>query len=300
MNSDLAYCLERFIDDQIQLIDDYLETVKEKKTIEHQRIEQMKMLAIEKRKQQTDGGPEHVKDAAIVQRFINKLLDIADNDNTPDAKELRKYREMMYSEFTAKIDDCSNHVIRLRNLAKPTFRSDDFVKQCNKTIKYLQQEQTLTENYDKLYEIIDQSDQANVADNVQNWWDEAYGSVVTKIIHLNKRFNPGVGNIDIALVQPWSQPIDCARKILLIETPKTLANYQKKYNIVCEFVRQIQSIDDENRQEISENNLINKLNRGDIDFAKNYTENWLIKRDQSRNQKEDASCEYYGIFFFFP
>lgn len=301
MNSDLAYCLERFIDDQIQLIDDYLKKVKENETIEYQRIQQMKMLAIEKIKLQTDEG-SYDEGGMIVQRFVEGLLDIANSSNVAVLTEVRRYREMMCTEFSAKIDDCSNLVIRLRNLARPTFRSNSFVKQCNETIKRLQRAQTTTENYDKLYQIINQSEQRNVVDNVQHWWDEAYGSAIMKIIRLNKRFNPGIGSRDIAFVPPWSQPIDCARKILSIRKQDMHGNSQKKYDIVCEFVREIQLIDDENRKEISEDDLINQLNSADIDFAKNYAENWLKKRNQRFYQQEDDACEYHeqchGIFFF--
>jgi hypothetical protein len=293
MNSDLAYCLERFIDDQIQLIDDYLVKVKENETAEYQRIEQMKIVAMAKKKPETNKG-SHDEDATIVQRFTEGLLEFAGSDETPGSKELKKYREMMCAEFSAKLDDCSNHIIRLRNSGKPRFRSEKFVRRCNETIELLQNRQTMKENYDKLYQIIYRSDQTNVADRVQHWWDEAYGSAIAEIIRLNKGFNPGIGNKQIAVLPRWSQPIDCAIKLISLREKGILDDSQKKYDIVCEFVRHIQSIDDKNRQEISEDDLINQLNSSEIDSAKKYAENWLNKRDEIRNQKEDDICEYRG------
>ena len=208
---------------------------------------------------------------------------------------------MMLSEFSAKIDDCVDHVMRLRNLARPTYRSGQFVKQCNDTINYLKREKTMTENYGKLNQIIDSSDQKNVANNVQHWWDDAYGSSMMKIIQLNKGFNPGVGNKEIAYIPPWSQPIDCARNIISAETPKMLVYSKRKYQVVYEFVRRIQAMDEETRREISEDDLVYQLKTGEAEFAKNYAENWVRKREEGRIQKDHAHCKCYDILclFFF-
>jgi hypothetical protein len=289
MNSDLAYCLEQFIDDQIQLIDDYLETVKENENVEYHRIEEMKTSSIANRKTQTNQS-SHDKDAEIIQRFVEDLLEHAESASS-NARDIENYREMLRSEFSEKLDDCLKHVIRLRKLAKPILGSDEFVTQCDETIDYLQQEQKTNESYDKLYKILEPNDHKTVVDDVQNWWDKIYGSDITKIIHSNKRFNPGVGNSDIALVLPRSQMIEYAKKLISARNQELLINSQK-HDIVCEFVRQIQSTDDENRQEISEDDLINQLTSGDIDFAMSYAETWLKKRDTSRTQnQEEDSCE---------
>ena len=291
MDSDLAYCLERFIDDQIKLIDAYLEKVKENETVEYKQIEQMKMVAIAKMKPQPNKG-SHVEDAMIVQQFIEGLLEFSGSSETPGSKELRRYREMMCTEISAKIDDCSNHIIRLRNLGRPRSRSEKFVRQCNETIELLQNQQTMKENYEKLYHIVYRCNQTNVPDEVQHWWDEAYGLEIAKIIRLNKGFNPGIGNKQIAVLPRWSQPVDCARKIISLRDTGVVDDSQKKYAIVCEFVRQIRLVDEENRQEISEDDLINQLNTSEIDAAKKYAEDWLSKRDEIRNKKEDDICEY--------
>jgi hypothetical protein len=137
----------------------------------------------------------------------------------------------------------------------------------------------------------------NVADRVQRWWDEAYGSAIMKIIQLNKAYNPGIGNQDIAFVPPWSQPIDCARKILSIGSPKMTVYGKRKDFFVRTFVQQIRSIDPVTREEISENDLIYQLKAGDIEFAKDFTENWLRRRDEIRNQKEEDTCECMVISF---
>ena len=296
MNSDLAYCLLRFFDDQIILIDNYLEEVKENKEAEFQRIEELRSVAIAKRAFSANQRP-HKEDAMIVARFLNGLIDIDGDDDSICSTEVRRYREMMCTEFSAKIDDCSNHVIRLRNLAKPRFRSAAFVTQCNHAIKYLQHGQTMTENYDKLHQIIEESTQMNVADRVQRWWDEAYGAAITKIIQLNKAFNPGIGNQEIALVAPWSQPVDCAKKILSIGSPKMIVYGKRKDYFVRTFVQQIRAVDEIIRAEITENDLVYQLKAGDVDMARDFTENWLRRRDEIRYQKENDTCECMRIPF---
>lgn len=293
MNAELAYCLERFIDDQIQMIDDNLETVKQNETVECQRIEQMKMAWVKKRKPPINKG-NHDEDERVVRKFINGLIDLADGEKTPVAIAMKKYREMLHNEFSAKMDDCEHHLTRLRKLASPIGRSRDFVILCDETITLLRQRRKAPDKFAELDRILSKSDSETIAHDIQQWWNTTYASDVRKMIRLNRRFNPHIGNEDITTISLWSQPIDCARKFVHVRKGKVAADAQIKYELISEFVRQIQSIDEENRRDIEQNELINRLNNMDIDSAKKYAATWLDKRDQLRNEKEEEDpCEYY-------
>jgi hypothetical protein len=193
MDADLAYCLERFIDDQVHMIDDYLETVREEEAIEHQRIEHKKMSRMLKQKNQTNEC-SHDEDETIVQRFVRRLQATTDIDETAVDSDTKNYRKILRDELSKKIKNCSNLMIRLRNLAVPIRGSDEFIWQCDNVIDRFQQGRKTGESYKELYQIIEQSDSKQFVENVQDWWEKSYGSYVLEIIHYNKRFNPRVGN----------------------------------------------------------------------------------------------------------
>ena len=64
------------------------------------------------------------------------------------------------------------------------------------------------------------------------------------------------------------------------------------YKTICKFVREIRSMDEETRKEVSENELITQLNNNETDFALNYAQKWLKKRDDKRekSKKEEETC----------
>lgn len=286
MNADLAYCLERFIDDQIQMIDDHLEIVKQNESVECQRIERMKIVSAAKKKPPVNKG-SHDEDARIVQKFVRGLDDFADDEKTPAGRAMKKYREMLHNEFSAKISDCENHLTRLRKLARPIGASLDFRILCDETIVRLRNARTTPGNFAELDRILERSSSNAVGHDVQQWWNRTYGSGVVKIIRLNRRFNPSVGNKDITAITSWSQPIDCSRKFIQVRRERVVADAKIKYELISEFVHEIQSIDQNNREEINEKDLIDQLNNGDIEIARKYAETWLNKRDDVRNEKEE-------------
>ena len=289
MNSDLAYCLERFIDDQIQLIDDRLETVKKQGTVEYHRIQLLKESQSAQKKPKANRG-SHDEDEAIVQRFIQRLFDIAEDDT---ADNVENYKKMLRTELNEKLNECSKYVKRMRNLAKPILGSENFILRCNEIFGLLNQEQKTTENYNELCQIIEQSNAKDVVENVQQWWEKMYGSLIREINHLNKRFTPGISNNDMATIPSRGGMVGLAKRILSVGNDEVLVDSQK-YEIVSKFARQIRSIDDESRQEINEDELINELNNNNIDSAIDYAVKWLEKRDTQRNSKEeeDISCKY--------
>lgn len=292
MNAELAYCLEKFIDDQVQMIDDYLETVKHNETVECQRIERMKIASAKKKKPPINKG-HHDEDERIVRKFVTGLTDLADGETTPVAMAMKRYREMLHNEFSAKMDDCEHHLTQLRKLARPIGASHDFVILCDDTIEALRQRRKTADYFAELDRVLSKSNSNTVAQNIQQWWNRTYASDVRKIIRLNRRFNPHVGNENITTISLWSQPIDCARKFVEVSKGKAAADAKAKHELICEFVREIQSIDEENRQEIDQNELVNQLNSMDMDSGKTYAEAWLDKRDHQRNKKEEEDpCEY--------
>ena len=289
MDADLAYCLERFIDDQVQMIDDYMETVREEEAAERHRIEQKKKSYMLRNTNRINAG-SHEIDEAIVQRFVQRLHDSTNTNSTAVDSDAENYRQILRDELYEKMDKCANHIIRLRNLAVPIRGSDDFIWQCDNIIDRFDQEQNTDESFKQLYQIIEQSDCKSLIKNVQNWWEKSYGSYVTEIIHFNKKFNPRVADNNIAVVSSWSRFIRCAKQVHSTRSAEIPAD-SRKNELVREFVREIQSVDNENRQEISEDNLVKQLDSSDISTNVDYAEKWLNKRDNNRNQKkEDDTC----------
>lgn len=64
----------------------------------------------------------------------------------------------------------------------------------------------------------------------------------------------------------------------------------QRYDVVCEFFRKIHSTDENNRQDISAEDLIHQLNDGDIQLAITYAKTWPVKRDEIRSRKEENAC----------
>ncbi|CAF1257386.1 unnamed protein product [Rotaria sp. Silwood1] len=297
MDTDLAYCLERFIDDQIELIDQNLETIEQNEAHEYAKIDEL-MLSENPTTTATttEATPisqsTHEEDAAIVQRFVSDLLDTVNNDSAASSpNDLKDSLDELRSELTKQIDECMEFIVRIRKLARPILGSTNFVTQCREFTNRLSAEKKSEKNFTDLCQIIETSDFRSVVENIQNWWKETYGSSINEIIHLNKRYNPGINNNDMVILPPRCSIILCAKRIISIRNMESNAD-SRKHDIVCEFVREIQSIDDINRQEISADDLIVQLDNCDINSAIEFANNWLSKRDAIRDkQKEEEQYE---------
>lgn len=290
MDADLAYCLDRFIDDQIKLIDENLEDIREEEIIEHDRIEQLKSSPVVSKTFQTIQG-SHEEDEAIVQHFIEALVDNTESGGANNINALEQCRDELRTELSEKVKECMDLITRLRNLAKPILISANFVSKCDEILDRMSEKETIDENFRDLCQVIDTSDSRNIVENMQDWWKEKYGSAIEKILAANRQFNPGVSNHDIAVVLPKSTIISCAKKILWMRNEEPVAESQK-HDIVSEFVQQINSIDDSIRQEISTDDLTAQLENSEVDSAISYAENWLHKRDSIRSQaNKDDYCK---------
>ncbi|CAF1450426.1 unnamed protein product [Rotaria sordida] len=292
MDADLAYCLERFIDDQIELIDRDLETIEQNEAHEYAKIDELMLSENPTTTTATQiNQSTHEEDAAIIQRFISDLLDTVNNDDAASsANDLKDSLDELRSELTKQIDECIEFIVRIRKLARPILGSTNFVTQCGEFTNRLRAEKKSEKNFTDLCQIIETSDFRSVIENIQNWWKETYGSSVTEILHLNKRYNPGINNNDMIILPPRCSIILCAKKIISMRNMESDAG-SRKHDLICEFVRQIQSIDDINRQEISADDLIVQLDNSDIDSAIEFATNWLSKRDAIRDkQKEEDQC----------
>ncbi|CAF4859417.1 unnamed protein product [Rotaria sp. Silwood1] len=292
MDTDLAYCLERFIDDQIELIDQNLETIEQNEAHEYAKIDEL-MLSENPTTTATttEATPisqsTHEEDAAIVQRFVSDLLDTVNNDSAASSpNDLKDSLDELRSELTKQIDECMEFIVRIRKLARPILGSTNFVTQCREFTNRLSAEKKSEKNFTDLCQIIETSDFRSVVENIQNWWKETYGSSINEIIHLNKRYNPGINNNDMVILPPRCSIILCAKRIISIRNMESNAD-SRKHDIVCEFVREIQSIDDINRQEISADDLIVQLDNCDINSAIEFANNWLSKRDAIRDKQKE-------------
>lgn len=291
MNAELAYCLEHFIDDQIRSIDETIQDGKMKEEIECDKIEQKKKKFLVLRKKTHVNQGVHDEDAAAVQRFVSTFVEQRQQEKSAMSEELRQSRKRLEDLLQKKIIDCCNHIIRLNNLAVPTLHSSDFAIECELILERFQSQEIFKDNCEKLFAILEQTLQLNVFSNVQKWWNDNYEKYVRKIIRLNKSFTPGVGMNQCITLTRRDEIIRNANDVIL-KIKEDKVKKDEAYKTICKFVREIRSMDEETRKEVSENELITQLNNNETDFALNYAQKWLKKRDDKRekSKKEEETC----------
>ncbi|CAF4108910.1 unnamed protein product, partial [Rotaria sp. Silwood1] len=118
MNDDLAFCLDQFIDDQVKLIDDRLEVLKQDEITECNKIEQEKII-FNKNKPAPKNKGTHYEDQILIDRFIQDLRDDDENINKPKTiVDDQSCIDTLRAEISTKVNACSNYITRIRNLAK--------------------------------------------------------------------------------------------------------------------------------------------------------------------------------------
>jgi hypothetical protein len=286
MDDDLAFCLGRFIDDQVQIIDDRLEDIKKKEIIKCQEIEKEKISYDEKKPAPKNKG-SHYEDKALVDQFIQELRDVIQTKNTKTIINDQTCIDTLRAETSTKINASSNYLNQLRNLARPMPNSSSFVQSCNAAIDYFKKAQEFESNFKGLMTVLEQSESDNVVQNVQTWWKNAYGSTIADLNRRNDRFNKAVTENNFAVLSHRSRIIDNARKLLAAR--KVISVPPPTLDIIRKFVRRLLSIDEEQREKTDADELINQLHSHDIEEVINYTQQWLAKRDEIRNQKEEPN-----------
>ncbi|UJR21795.1 hypothetical protein I4U23_024870 [Adineta vaga] len=289
MDTDLAFCLNHFIDDQVQLIDDCIEKIKQEEEEECHGIEEQQADYIKKRPPPKDKG-SHDKEKAFVDKFCDDLRQSgAEPSKTRTVIDDPACIDSLRAELSVKVGACANYLLRLRNLAQPLPNSTKFVQICNDTIDYFRRQQDFENNFKDLYALIEKSDSDDVIRNIHRWWKDTYGSKIADINQRNQKFNGTITENNFAILSPTSRVITHAKK--LIAARQVIPVEPTYFDIVRKFVRKLLSIDEDKRNEVDADELIDRLNGREIDEIIEYAQRWLAQRDEIRNQKEEDPYE---------
>lgn len=291
MNADLAFCLDQFADDQLKLVDGILEKIQAEETLEFQKVKQEEEspATIEQHRINKIRKGTHKEDQTIVNKFIQDLHESSIIREQPRNNDNDVVRDTLQAEIKTKLGACSSYVSRLGKLAKRKSNSTEFQQRCHEAVDLLRDPREFEEKFDELCALLEQSDICNCAQNVEQWWKEAFGNTIADINHRNKRFHPTIIEKNFANLSSRSRIVQ--RATTMIEKRKSLkTNQLDKYDVICNFVQQIQLIDENNCQETKADDLINKLNDNDNQLAIDYAKTWLKQRDEIRNQKEENIC----------
>ncbi|CAF1324975.1 unnamed protein product [Adineta steineri] len=285
MDDDLAFCLGRFTDHQVQLIDDRIAKIKEEENEVCREIEERQAAHIKNRPPQRDKG-SHAKDKALVDKFVSDLRQCS--------AEPRKIRavtddqtciDSLRAELWTKVAASTTYINRLHNLARPLSNTAKFVETCRETVESFKRPSDFDANYKVLYKIIEQDEKDQVIGSIQKWWKEKYGDKVAEINQRNQKFNGAVTEPNFAILSPNSGVIRNAKK--LIEARQETIVEPEYFEVVREFVRQLLLLDEEKREHTDANELSNELNSRTIEETIDYAERWLSERDEIRNRKEE-------------
>jgi len=107
MDGDLTFCLGQFIDDQVKLIDDRLEAIKQEEIIACDKIEQEKNLYNKNKPIPTNKGT-HYESKALIDQFIQDIRD--DDANLSKPKSIiddPNCIDTLHAEVSTKINACS-------------------------------------------------------------------------------------------------------------------------------------------------------------------------------------------------
>jgi len=284
MDADLAFCLGKFIDDQVKLIDDSLEKIKQEEIVECRKMEKEKIDYNQKKPPPKNKGLHH-EDKALVDQFIEELRDSIQASNTKTIIDDKSCIDTLYAEVSTKVNACTKYISRLRNLAQPLPNTSKFVQICNEAMEHFRQAEKLEDNFKRLGIVLEESDKDNVLKNVQKWWKDAYGSIVSDINDRNQRYNAAINDNSFVSISQTSRIIENARRLL--DARKIIFVQPPKLDIIRKFVRQLLLIDEEKRDTINADELIDQLNNRNIEDIIDYAKRWLAKRDEIRNQKEE-------------
>jgi hypothetical protein len=288
MDSDLAFCLDHFIDEQVQLIDNRLEEIKQEEVIEYRKIEKEQKDFNRNKPIPKDKG-SHGEDEALVKQFVQDIrISSEQPGKTRTVIDDQSCIDTLRAELSTKVNACMNYIIRLRNVAHPLPNSSKFVEACNNAIDYFRGTRDFETNFDSLYTVLEQSASEDAIENIHKWWKDTYGSTIADINRRNQKFNAAITENNFAILSPTSRVISNGKK--LIAARQIIAVEPEHFDIVRKFVRRLLSIDEEKRDVTNPDELAEQLNNSSIEEIINYAENWLRKRDEVRNHKEVDPC----------
>ncbi|CAF0962598.1 unnamed protein product [Rotaria sordida] len=215
MHADLAICLGQFIDDQVKLIDDRLERIKQEQIAACNKNEHEKNL-YNKNKPIPKNKGTHYENKALIDQFIQDLCD--DDANVSKPKSIiddPNCVDTLHAEVSTKINACSNYITRIRNLAQPLPRTSKFVELCNEAIDYFRRTQEFEDNLKKLYTVLEQN----------------------KLNHRNQKINSAVTENNFAILSSTSRVIDDVKKLMAAR--KVVSVEPQKLDIIRKFVKRL-------------------------------------------------------------
>lgn len=156
MDTDLAFCLSRFIEDQVELINECLDKIQEAEEAERREVEkeETSSITIEQNLANKIKKGAHAEDQAIVNRFVRDLCEPGTSDSSSTIDSNETVRERLCAELSTKLNACSTYITRLRNFARIKPRSTEFVQRCNKGIDLLRRGKEFDVNYKKFCDIL--------------------------------------------------------------------------------------------------------------------------------------------------
>ncbi|CAF1526108.1 unnamed protein product [Adineta steineri] len=285
MDSDLAFCLGRFIDDQVQLIDDQIKEIKKEEIEKCNKIEEERAADIKNRPPPKDKG-SHDKDKALVDKFVSDLRQCsAEPTKTRTVIDDQTCIDSLRAELWTKLTASTTYINRLYSLARPLPNTAKFTETCRETVESFKRPSDFDASFKALYSIIEEDEKDQVINSIQKWWKRTYGDIISGINQRNERFNKAVTEPNFAVLGPNSGVIRNAKK--LIEARQEIIVEPGYFEVVREFVRQLLLLDQEKREHTDANELIDELHRRAIEEIIDYAERWLSERDEIRNQKEE-------------
>ena len=257
MDEDLAFCLDRFINDQMKIIDEDLAKITQDELDECDRIEAQKRHSPLTSPSPRNKG-SHGEDNAPVDRLIRDLRACDDVEQTTTIVENQTCLDSLRAEILTKIGACTTYLGRLRDSAVRLRRAGKFMRDCDAMIDYCLRPATFDRNFRRLCARLKTTDEKNVGEQIREWWSDAYGS---SIAELNRR----------------NEQID-------------LTDNEEGYTVVWSTSRIIEQGENLIR---TRKQVVDKLNAGSTDKDVAYARQWLHDRDEIRNHKEVDSCTWH-------
>ena len=287
MDDDLAFCLSRFIDEQVQLIEERIKEIDAEETEECEAIEEKK-LEFDRAKPPPKDKGSHDGEQRLVDRFIRDLRDNEHIGETRTIIEDETCLDSLRAEVTTKVGACAAYLNRIRNLARPLPTGKKFVEACNESIDYCRRPAVLEKNFQNLCAVLKLCDETNVEQQMRSWWNDAYGTRIRELNRRNEKIHPAANENGFAIVSPTSRII--AQGKSLLKARKVIVTEAPVVEVMRQFVRQHLAMDEDRRAETNEDDLVQRLTRGETDDAVGYAQRWLNERDAIRNQKEEDPC----------
>lgn len=279
MDEQLAFCVEKFVENQCEQIDEEIHN------IEAEESEEIKKIEVEEhRRGPTKDRGLFTIDSKLVEQFVVDIREAealcAPRAVVDDGASVRALR----SEILTKVNASKNYLTRLRNLAKPMPKSKAFVEECNEVISYFSRNEIYESNFQKLCNDLQGVDVDGLLPATQKWWKETYGVKIAAINKKNEKFNQAVVETGFGTIQPASQIVSNGKALLNART--VTGGDEPKVAVLKRFARDVCQLDEDRRNEEGETRVFEKLQQGSVNGAVSFARSWLVHRNEVRKMKD--------------